>query len=950
MFRKNLIKGKVALFLVIAGVLGFLVAANEQATAAVPPGCPLDMTHYWQLEESASPYIDFYGGNSATCTNCPTATTGIVGGAQQFTLTSNVTVPVDGTFDWGVSANFSIEFWMKTDPASTCSGNQVIAGIKGSSGSLMWVGCLDGGTPEFELYDTAGNGISIGGTTDLTDGNWHHVVAVRDADANQLLLYLDGNLVGSAPVSYPAAFDLSAPLDIGWLNLNGGFHFVGAIDDVALYNRALTAREVRSHYYLARSYCDMCTTPVNIMPTGDSITQGYNSTLSLQGNDYMASYRQQLYSDLKGAGYDFDFVGSLQSGNLLLPSFDTHNEGHPGETLSCSLPPYGSVVNDINSWLTAANGTPPGAPEVILLHIGTNDVANSCANPGDIATVLDNIDSFSKNITVLLARIINQQTPTSAVTNFNDAVQAIAQTRIAGGDKIIMVDEEHALTYPGDMDSILHPTQTGYDKMAGPWFDALNTFLPVCGEVAPVIYSTPSALAVVGQQYNHYVQATGNPMPSYNLTVAPPGMTIIPETGLIKWVPSSAGTSDVTVTAGNTKGSDTKSFSIESLACPSDMSHYWQLEESASPYIDFYGGNSATCTNCPTPTTGIIGGAQQFTLTSNVTVPADGTFDWGVTDNFSIEFWMKTDPASTCSGNQVIAGIKGSSGGLLWIGCLDGGTPEFELYDTAGNGISIGGTTDLTDGNWHHVVAVRNAGVNQILIYVDGSFEKSASTSTSFSAPFDLSTALDIGWLNWNEGYHFAGAIDEVALYNRALTDAEVQQHYANRIGNNGYCYGYQVVTPSAGVNGNISPSTLRTVLDNGTTAFTITPNFGYHIESVTGCGGTLTGNTYNTAPITGDCTITAIFEINDVVKRISGATSAYYPALQTAYDAAANGDTLQSQATTLDPELNFGQDIDVSLIGGYNVDFSSQTGNTTVGKVTISKGTVIMGGGIVIQ
>jgi hypothetical protein len=70
-------------------------------------------------------------------------------------------------------------------------------------------------------------------------------------------------------------------------------------------------------------------------------------------------------------------------------------------------------------------------------------------------------------------------------------------------------------------------------------------------------------------------------------------------------------------------------------------------------------------------------------------------------------------------------------------------------------------------------------------------------------------------------------------------------------------------VTPSAGANGSINPSTPQTVNYNATTSFTVTPNTGYQIASVTGCGGTLSGNTYTTGPITGDCAVTATFVIN---------------------------------------------------------------------------------------
>lgn len=66
-------------------------------------------------------------------------------------------------------------------------------------------------------------------------------------------------------------------------------------------------------------------------------------------------------------------------------------------------------------------------------------------------------------------------------------------------------------------------------------------------------------------------------------------------------------------------------------------------------------------------------------------------------------------------------------------------------------------------------------------------------------------------------------------------------------------------VTPSAGANGTISPSTPQTVNSGATTTFTITPNSGY-TASASGCGGSLAGSTYTTGAITANCTVTASF------------------------------------------------------------------------------------------
>lgn len=69
-------------------------------------------------------------------------------------------------------------------------------------------------------------------------------------------------------------------------------------------------------------------------------------------------------------------------------------------------------------------------------------------------------------------------------------------------------------------------------------------------------------------------------------------------------------------------------------------------------------------------------------------------------------------------------------------------------------------------------------------------------------------------------------------------------------------------VTASAGSGGSISPGT-RSVQSGQTTSFTLSVNEGYSIASVTGCNGSLSGNTYTTGAITAACSISATFNLN---------------------------------------------------------------------------------------
>ncbi|MEO8010578.1 MAG: IPTL-CTERM sorting domain-containing protein, partial [Dokdonella sp.] len=71
-------------------------------------------------------------------------------------------------------------------------------------------------------------------------------------------------------------------------------------------------------------------------------------------------------------------------------------------------------------------------------------------------------------------------------------------------------------------------------------------------------------------------------------------------------------------------------------------------------------------------------------------------------------------------------------------------------------------------------------------------------------------------------------------------------------------------VTPSAGINGSISPNTPQSVASGSTAVFTVIPAVDYAIAAVEGtCGGTLNGNVYTTNVIVADCTVIASFSLS---------------------------------------------------------------------------------------
>jgi hypothetical protein len=86
-------------------------------------------------------------------------------------------------------------------------------------------------------------------------------------------------------VTYGAGFGSStAALNIGWLNLSPGYHFDGIIDEVALYDRALSADEIQQYYNNREAYSGYCINPditvnktanLTVIPSGDTVTYTY---------------------------------------------------------------------------------------------------------------------------------------------------------------------------------------------------------------------------------------------------------------------------------------------------------------------------------------------------------------------------------------------------------------------------------------------------------------------------------------------------------------------------------------------------------------------------------------------------------------------------------------------------------------------------------------------------
>ncbi|MFH1724443.1 MAG: LamG-like jellyroll fold domain-containing protein [Elusimicrobiota bacterium] len=119
---------------------------------------------------------------------------------------------------------------------------------------------------------------------------------------------------------------------------------------------------------------------------------------------------------------------------------------------------------------------------------------------------------------------------------------------------------------------------------------------------------------------------------------------------------------------------------------------------------------------------------------------------------------------------------------------------QFRIRGDAANNLPILlSSTDINDGQWHHFCGVRDAASGSVSLHVDGAEEDSTGDTTSGDIdlsgnPFTIGVLHNRGSLYISGNDWFAGLIDEVAIYDIALTAAEILRHYQNGLAGDGYC------------------------------------------------------------------------------------------------------------------------------------------------------------------
>jgi hypothetical protein len=210
---------------------------------------------YWSMNESDGAQVTDYSGNGnhgtlkpTYPTNCPIRVDAMIkqyGKALSFDgVDDYVNVLHNSVINFGANQNFTVESWFK--PKTTAVG--VILG-KNFSGSGPGYGMRPFTAADFWLGFGGTQSIELQGGKVLLN-QWNHTAGVRDGTT--LRLYLNGVLVQEKTNAlYSSSLMNTSPLQIG-IRADIIQPFNGLIDEVRIYNRALSAEEIKKHYELLR--------------------------------------------------------------------------------------------------------------------------------------------------------------------------------------------------------------------------------------------------------------------------------------------------------------------------------------------------------------------------------------------------------------------------------------------------------------------------------------------------------------------------------------------------------------------------------------------------------------------------------------------------------------------------------------------------------------------------
>ena len=390
--------------------LGTVLSSNAELTVLPCEPDPSGLIDWWRAEGDAT---DSIGTNGGTLQGTAGFAPGEVGQAFSFDGSSGfVSIPDSPSLD-SFSDSITIEAWIRSGKLTSNPGWEGLVCKGNSSWRLM-------GTSESSTVYVAFNGVSpneLFGTRNVNDEQWHHVAATYDGST--ISIYVDGTLDVSEPAS-GSIIQTSDGLTIGDNAGQTGLFWNGLIDEVSLYNRALSVDEIAAIYAAGEGGKCFVPVPPSIItePADAAVSVGNAAVFSVQAAggqplSYQWSFNGTEIPDATNSTLLLTNVQFNQAGPYSV--FITNVSGFIGSTpamltvnptLPCDPTPVGLVAwwraeGDATDSIGTNNGALQGGADFAGGEVGT---AFAFDGASGFVTIPDSpsLDTFSNAITIEL--------------------------------------------------------------------------------------------------------------------------------------------------------------------------------------------------------------------------------------------------------------------------------------------------------------------------------------------------------------------------------------------------------------------------------------------------------------------------------------------------------------------------------------------------------------------
>jgi type II secretory pathway pseudopilin PulG len=243
---------------------------------------------------------------------------------------------------------------------------------------------------------------------------------------------------------------------------------------------------------------------------------------------------------------------------------------------------------------------------------------------------------------------------------------------------------------------------------------------------------------------------------------------------------------ETTLTNSATLGQDrsfTTQIYLRANANTGGLVGWWKLDETSglTAADSSRSGHDGTLSNMTGNewTTGQINGALTFDGTNDYVSVSSLDSKFSSSNTFTVTGWFKT---SQSTGKQTIVGQWGQIVSNVVFGwqILVEDNKVVARFGQATSTVEITGTSIVNNGDWHHFALVYPTKNSSAVLYIDGSSQGTGTKDFYTAAPYMKFRIGDGSYFAYNgsnlKGGPFHGTIDDVRIYNRALSAEEIAE------------------------------------------------------------------------------------------------------------------------------------------------------------------------------